>query len=61
MLYGELKDTKREGSGSEEIEKKSEVESNASRMTESCRRSKYVGNYKEVKRRGKTWKKQKTK
>jgi hypothetical protein len=36
---------KGEGSGSEEIEKKTEVESNVGRMTESCRRSQGVRNY----------------
>jgi hypothetical protein len=40
---------KREGSGSEEIEKKNEVESKVGRMTKSCRKSKGVGNCKEVK------------
>jgi hypothetical protein len=40
---------KREASGSEEIGKKSDVESNVGRTTESCRRSKGVWNCTEVK------------
>jgi hypothetical protein len=48
-VLGRIKRHEGRGNVSEEIEKKSEGESNVGRMTESCRRAKDLGNYKGMK------------